>query len=342
MMSEIVRVLFTFSVFSILGWILEVSYRSYNARRFINPGLLKGPYLILYGTSALVLIFVISLLGESGPAIKALVYITIITGLEFASGIIARRLFHTQLWDYSDQHLNYMGYICLKFSVYWTMAAFAFDYFILPAYKSVLLGFPPSAVTFFAITLSSIMLIDFLTVSVETFFKLTPEEREILGRQYANTARSLLENPKLAILSQYNHHNGKSRLEHVKEVAYLSFLLGKKLSLDCNSIVRGALLHDLFYYDWLREGPRLHGFRHPNISLKNAREITSLSKKEEDIIKKHMWPLTVIPPLYMESLVVLSVDTFCSIRDYISLKRYYQTAKTSVIRFGLELIEKGR
>ncbi|MBN1574765.1 MAG: phosphohydrolase [Deltaproteobacteria bacterium] len=342
MISEIVEVLFTFSVFSILGWILEVSYRSYNAGRFVNPGLLKGPYLILYGTSALILIVAISLLRESGPAIKALVYIIIITGLEFASGVIAKRLFNTRLWDYSDQHLNYKGYICLKFSIYWTFAAFVFEYLIFPAYKNALFGFPPSSVIFFAIALSSIMLVDFLTLSVETFFRLTPEEREILNRQYTSVTRPLLEDQRVAILSECNHHNGKSRLDHVKEVAYLGLIAGKKLSLDCDAIVRGALLHDLFYYDWLREGPRLHGFRHPNISLKNAREITSLSRKEEDIIKKHMWPLTVIPPIYLESLVVSSLDTFCSIRDYLTVKRYYETAKTSVIRFGLELIERGR
>jgi uncharacterized protein len=100
-------------------------------------------------------------------------------------------------------------------------------------------------------------------------------------------------------------------------VAWLSFLWGKRLSLDCRAIVRGALLHDLFFYDWLREGPRLHGFRHPNISLKNARKVTFLSRKEEDIIKKHMWPLTIIPPFYKESLIVSLVDTFCSTRDYI-------------------------
>ncbi|MEA2038303.1 MAG: radical SAM protein [Thermodesulfobacteriota bacterium] len=39
--------------------------------------------------------------------------------------------------------------------------------------------------------------------------------------------------------------------------------------------------------------------------------------KEADIIKKHMWPLTLMPPRYPESLVVCLVDTFCSVRDYV-------------------------
>ena len=140
--------------------------------------------------------------------------------------------------------------------------------------------------------------------------------------EFMDTADPLLENPVVKDLANYNHHMGKTRLEHVKEVAWISFVIGKKLSLDSRAIIRGGLLHDLFFYDWLREGPRFHGFRHHNIALKNARKITSLSKIEVDIIKKHMWPLTVIPPKYPESFLVSMVDTFCSAKDYINIKRF--------------------
>lgn len=139
--------------------------------------------------------------------------------------------------------------------------------------------------------------------------------------EFLQTAAPLLKNPDVKALSGYNHHRGKTRLEHVKEVAWISFLIAKKFSkrfsLDCRAIIRGALLHDLFFYDWLHEGPRLHGLRHHNIALKNARKIVFLSKIEEDIIKKHMWPLTVIPPAYPESFIVAMVDTYCSTKDYI-------------------------
>jgi len=46
-------ILFSFTLFSMLGWIMEVCYRSMREGHFINPGLLKGPYLILYGAAAL-------------------------------------------------------------------------------------------------------------------------------------------------------------------------------------------------------------------------------------------------------------------------------------------------
>ena len=43
---------------------------------------------------------------------------------------------------------------------------------------------------------------------------------------------------------------------------------------------------------------------------------------EVDIIKKHMWPLTVIPPKHAEYFLVSMVDTFCSTKDYINIKQF--------------------
>lgn len=331
MKRDILNIIFSFSFFSILGWMLEVSYRSLRDNRFVNPGLLKGPYLILYGTGALILMGAVSLFQESHLITKALAYFAVTTGLELISGFIARYIFRVRLWDYSDQRFHYKGHISLEFSIYWILLAFAFEYLISPPYQGLLNQLAPVVKGVFAAVTLSIMLVDFLTVSIRSFLSLTPEEKTAMETQFINMANPLIEHPEVAKLSQYEHHRGKTRLEHVKEVAYISFLWGKRLSLDCDSITRGALLHDLFFYDWLREGPRLHGFRHHNIALKNARKITRLSKKEEDIIKKHMWPLTVVPPRYLESLVVSLVDTFCSAKDYLRVKNHDKTAKAAAV-----------
>lgn len=340
MTADVVNMFFSFSFFSILGWMLEVSYRSLRDKRFVNPGLLRGPYLPLYGTGALLLMVAGSLLQGSHVLTKALAYFVVTTGLELGSGFIAQHFFQTRLWDYSDQRFNYRGHICLKFSLYWILLAFAFEYAVLPPYQSMLVLLSPVFKWIVAGATISIMSMDFLAVAAGRFLRLTPEEKTLMEAEFVNTARPLLELPEVAKLSQYNHHRGKTRLEHVKEVAYLSFLWSKRLSLDSEAIVRGALLHDLFYYDWLHEGPRLHGFRHHNIALKNARKITILTEKEEDIIKKHMWPLTVIPPRYMESLVVSLVDTFCSARDYLRVKKQDKHAKAVAGCVGSESGDK--
>ncbi|GAB6163020.1 hypothetical protein JCM12298_21800 [Desulfothermus naphthae] len=317
-----INILFSFSLFSVLGWILEVVYRSSVNKRFVNPGLLSGPYLILYGFGGLILCFCANLMDNTNIFLKALIYGIITTTLEFVSGVISLKLFNTRLWDYSDNRFNYKGLICLKFSIYWTIGALLFDYFIYPNYIKLLDVIPLSTKLIFGIGVILCMGIDFNKVFEARFFD--PDEEETLKQEFWNLAVEYVKNPAILKLNDSLHHRDKTRLMHVIEVAYLSFVIAKKMSLDVNSTIKGALLHDLFYYDWLREGPRLHGFRHPKISLENARKIYSLSKKEEDIIKKHMWPLTPLPPLYWESFVVAMVDSFCSFRDYIPcLRRYY-------------------
>ena len=89
------------------------------------------------------------------------------------------------------------------------------------------------------------------------------------------------------------------------------------------------MLHDLFLYDWrVRQPDRkgLHAFRHPRVSLNNALKIFDLSKKEQDIILKHMWPLTVVPSRYLVSYIVLTADKFCALIE--SFDHYYETFKS--------------
>ena len=101
--------------------------------------------------------------------------------------------------------------------------------------------------------------------------------------------------------------------------------------------MRGALLHDYFLYDWHipDENRPLHGRYHPSAALKNAEEDFELSDMERDIIKKHMFPLTLTPPAYKESLLVCLVDKACSIYEIFSRKAY----KNKQIRSAFEKIK---
>jgi len=55
MQLKIIETLFIFVVFSVAGWILESAFRSLRAKRMVNPGLLSGPYLPIYGFGAILL-----------------------------------------------------------------------------------------------------------------------------------------------------------------------------------------------------------------------------------------------------------------------------------------------
>lgn len=111
------------------------------------------------------------------------------------------------------------------------------------------------------------------------------------------------------------------------DVARYSLLISEKLKISCNKrdLVRGALLHDYFLYDWHDKNHvnplRLHGFHHPGIALRNAGKEYVLSDREKDIIKKHMWPLTIVPPMCREAWIVTAADKYCSLLETLRLRR---------------------
>ncbi len=119
-------------------------------------------------------------------------------------------------------------------------------------------------------------------------------------------------------LKKYPQHSNINRLDHITSVTYMSYKAAKKLGLDVNAAARGAVLHDLFYYDWHDPARwhRPHGYKHPRFALENAKRLNkSITKKEENIILRHMFPLTVIPPRYPEGLVVSLADKYCATRE---------------------------
>mgnify|MGYP003609176246 FL=1 len=122
-------------------------------------------------------------------------------------------------------------------------------------------------------------------------------------------------------MKQFTQHGTTSVFEHCVSVAKFSLLFSYflektiHLKVDRDSLVRGALLHDYFLYDWHDRTPelRIHSFTHPGIALHNADRDFELNDIERDIIGKHMFPLTVVPPRYRESVIVCLADKWCAL-----------------------------
>lgn len=142
-------------------------------------------------------------------------------------------------------------------------------------------------------------------------------DRADAGREYADLVGDLLENGAVRSMGSFIQHGDITCLEHSLYVSFLSYLACKRLGLDFRSAARGALLHDFFLYDWHdhapEEGP--HGIVHPRISLRNAEARFELNRLERQIIRRHMWPVTLLPPTSPEAIVVCAVDKYCAVRE---------------------------
>lgn len=137
-------------------------------------------------------------------------------------------------------------------------------------------------------------------------------------QEFEQITAVLLQNPRVRSMERYTQHGNTSCLSHCVAVAWYSFLLYRRLGLHGQEIplIRGALLHDFFLYDWHLPGhPPLHGFSHPNLAARNAQRYFGINALEREIICRHMWPLTLIPPRHLSALIVSLVDKYCTLAE---------------------------
>jgi len=123
---------FQFVLFSISGWLLEVTYRTIENRRFINPGFHRGPWVPLYGSAAVILAATGTIVSGMPLYMRALVYLLVTTGLEYITGEFFLLVYKKRYWDYRENFLNFRGLVCPVFSLAWVAAAFVFEFFLYP------------------------------------------------------------------------------------------------------------------------------------------------------------------------------------------------------------------
>lgn len=138
--------------------------------------------------------------------------------------------------------------------------------------------------------------------------------REVLG-----CGAEILKSDGMQAEKGFLQHGNISCYEHSLSVAVMSVRIAERLKLRVNrkSLIRGALLHDYFLYDWHESDPshRLHGFSHARTALENAERDFALNNIERDIIRRHMFPLNICPPRFRESHIVCLADKICAMRE---------------------------
>lgn len=130
----------------------------------------------------------------------------------------------------------------------------------------------------------------------------------------------LKDHPTVLQMREYKQHGKTSTYDHCMSVVKASYKLDRILHTKCDrkALLRGAMLHDLFLYDWHDSSTHtgLHGYVHADTALKNATNHFGISKKEQSIIYSHMWPLNISRiPKNREAWVVCLADKYVSIKE---------------------------
>ena len=151
-----------FFIYSFVGWVVEVVYYGLTEGKFINRGFLAGPLCPVYGLGFYAAIwlfepfrnnFFIIFFGMAAAC----------TIVELIAGVILYHTFHMRWWDYSDYKFNFRGYICLRFFVYWGIAASLGIYVLHPTVKWLIAHVNTPVRIGIAIGLTVILVVDIIT-----------------------------------------------------------------------------------------------------------------------------------------------------------------------------------
>lgn len=153
------------------------------------------------------------------------------------------------------------------------------------------------------------------------------ERQRDLQNRIKYAAEDILRSHNFRSTHRHIQHGNMTVNSHCMNVARYSIAISEKLRIRCNEreLIRGALLHDYFLYDWHSKEHvqlyKLHGFFHPGTAYRNASLEYELTPREADIIRKHMWPLTIVPPACREAWIVTAADKWCSLLETFHIHR---------------------
>ncbi|MCH5343722.1 MAG: hypothetical protein J1E64_06755 [Acetatifactor sp.] len=143
---SVIQWLFFFYFYSFFGWCFESTYVSVKSRHLTNRGFMRGPFLPLYGSGAIMMLVISMPFQDS----LLLVYVAGFIGatvLEYITGVIMEKLFKVRYWDYSGKPFNFQGQICLGSSIAWGFLTILMTEVVHRPFEYLVLSVPGSVLT---------------------------------------------------------------------------------------------------------------------------------------------------------------------------------------------------
>ena len=166
--------LFFFYFYCFFGWIFESTYVSIKSRHLVNRGFMRGPFLPIYGSGAIMML-VVSMPFQDNLILTYLAGCVGATLLELVTGMTMEALFKVRYWDYSNQKFNYKGHICLSSTIAWGFLTIFMTQFLHKGVEKIVLSIPYNILMILTVVLSVYIVADF-TLS----FKAAMDLRDVL------------------------------------------------------------------------------------------------------------------------------------------------------------------
>ena len=153
--------LFFFYVYSFCGWCIESAYVSVRMKKLTNRGFMRGPFLPLYGSGALMML-VVSMPFQDNIVETYLAGCLGATVLEYITGVTMEALFKVRYWDYSDKKFNFQGHVCLGTTLSWGFLTILMTEIVHVPVEKLMLAVPGRILIVVTIIVTVIIVSDFV------------------------------------------------------------------------------------------------------------------------------------------------------------------------------------
>lgn len=136
-----------FTLYSVIGWLYEVFLEVVVYRwGYSDRGVLMGPYCIIYGVGALLLVTLLSPLMKKDlrlgkvpvtPLAVFLAIVVIATAVELAGSYVMEWLTGGWMWDYTRYAVQFQGRVALNPSIRFGLGGMVFLYLLQPLFRRI-------------------------------------------------------------------------------------------------------------------------------------------------------------------------------------------------------------
>jgi uncharacterized membrane protein len=153
-----------FFLYSLAGWLIEVTLKYIQFHRFINRGFFTGPICPIYGSGALL----ITLAGIVFPrasdsyGTSFLMSFLLCGTVEYLTSYLMEKRFHARWWDYSQKPMNLHGRVWIGNLVLFGLGGVLIVHLFNPVLYKLFARIPLSVRELLALLLTAIITADFI------------------------------------------------------------------------------------------------------------------------------------------------------------------------------------
>lgn len=155
--------------------------------------------------------------------------------------------------------------------------------------------------------------------------------------EWFKITKDILLNDEFQKRKYFMHHHNLTVWDHSILVSFKAFKIARVIGADKRVCAIAGLLHDFYTQAWLysdelaqiEDGKylqeigvrkplfKMHGFTHGADAAENYVKFFPELEDDRitDSIKKHMFPMTIVPPKYIEGYILTSVDKLNSLKE---------------------------